>query len=200
MPPNASPDQPLLTELDLAGFPATIGGVPWWENPAVYGVGGMIALLGFLILIAFRNNAAEVNRAKNIHSALHEFGFTYQRDNEVPFLIVMRQFLIGYGEAGGQIRSRFEAILSEGRTMQLMDFVYPIRTNRRTAFPFMTVALRALFKPAALEALEQFPGLSVEGCGNYLLVYWRYKRLKPAKWPKRQEEAKKVAQAFANIA
>ena len=250
MPLNALFDQPLLAGPELVSLFPVIGGVPWRENPAVYGVGGMIAFLGALIFIAFRNDSAEVSRAKDIQSALREFGFTYQRDNEIPLLVVMRQFLIGYGEAGGKIRHRFEATLSEGRTLQLMDYAYPVRTSRRTAYPFMTVALlsnkswqfpkfaanpdgflnfvpiklgtgdinfdshpkfskmfklqaedeaavRALLTPAVLEALEQFPGLTVEGCGNHLLVYWRYKRLKPTKWPKLQEEAKKVAQAFA---
>jgi hypothetical protein len=57
-------------------------------------------------------------------------------------------------------------------------------------------AVRALFVPSVISELERHPQVSIEGCGSHLLLYRRRTRLKPAEWPKFEEEMRKLAQLF----
>lgn len=57
-------------------------------------------------------------------------------------------------------------------------------------------ALRALFGPSLISALEKYPGISVEGHGTHLLIYRRRTRVKPAAWTKFEEEVRKLGQLF----
>ena len=59
-------------------------------------------------------------------------------------------------------------------------------------------ALRALLRPAIMEMLEQYAGLSVEGLGNSLVLYYREKELKPAQYAEFQESTRKIAALFVN--
>jgi hypothetical protein len=57
-------------------------------------------------------------------------------------------------------------------------------------------AVRALFVPSLISELEKHPKISIEGHGSHLLLYRRRTRVKPADWPKFEEEMRKLAQLF----
>jgi hypothetical protein len=57
-------------------------------------------------------------------------------------------------------------------------------------------AVRAIFVPSLISELERHPKVSIEGDGSQLLLYRRRTRVKPAEWPKFEEEMRKLAQLF----
>jgi hypothetical protein len=58
------------------------------------------------------------------------------------------------------------------------------------------VALRALFTPQVCIALEQHPGLTIEGHGSQLLIFRETVVLDRARWPVFLSEARQLVQLF----
>jgi hypothetical protein len=57
-------------------------------------------------------------------------------------------------------------------------------------------AVRALFTPAVIEALERHPEITLEGQGGYALVFRAGKRIKPENFPEFHQKAQRLAQLF----
>jgi hypothetical protein len=57
-------------------------------------------------------------------------------------------------------------------------------------------AIRALFQPPILAALEQHPGLTIEGNGSQLFIFREGDVLDPEKWPAFFDEARQIARLF----
>jgi hypothetical protein len=58
-------------------------------------------------------------------------------------------------------------------------------------------AVRELFSLRIRDALEQHPGLTIEGRGSQLLIFRELTVLAPDRWPEFLEETRNVAQLFA---
>jgi hypothetical protein len=55
---------------------------------------------------------------------------------------------------------------------------------------------RRFLVPLLLEELERFPDLVVEGCGGHLVLFRPRKILKPAAFPRFQDEMRTLARPF----